>query len=78
MTPPTLVVIAICLFICLTTDWVVLAKSVSPPPCLCSDAVREEPQLWVCPQSPWVALGFGRALVLLFPDHTQLLNSTDF
>lgn len=55
MTPPALVVIAICLFICLTTDWVVLVKSVSPPLCLFSDAVREEPQLWVCPQSPWVA-----------------------
>lgn len=78
MTPPTLgLVIAICLFIRLTTDWVVLVKSVSLPVCSLSDVVPEEPQLRVCPQAPWVATGFGRALFPLFPHHIQLLNSTN-
>ena len=71
-------VIVICLFIYLVSDWINVVKSLSSSQCSLSDVVPREAPLWIRPWSSGDGRAFGEALFLSFPDHIQWIDSTKF
>ena len=69
--------IVLYVLVSLVTGWYILAKSITPwsvKPLICSLRGAD----LVVPHSLWEGSGFSRVVFDTFPDHTLLLNSTNF